>query len=113
MAANPKDRQFRLSDFRFVTELLAEAQTREDGARDRIAKKHGIQKSVITGRVGRIEKFLGTTLFSGPQRKSPTAAGRELATRGPQFLRMVEDFVAMIGDVDERERGEVRRLRHR
>ena len=90
----------RLSDLRFVIELIGEACAQEKGARDRVAAKYGVRKSVITDRVDRIEAFVGVALFAGPQRKTPTAAGRELAKRGPQFLALVADFVGMLRDTE-------------
>ncbi len=92
--------QFRLADMRFVIELLVEACAQEKGARERLATKYGIRKSVITDRVARIETFVGVPLFTGPQRRTPTGAGRALAHRGPQFLDMVTHFVGMLHDAE-------------
>jgi DNA-binding transcriptional LysR family regulator len=91
----------RLSDFRLATDLLIEAVDQEHGARDRIAERYGIRKSVISNQVERIELFFDVKLFTGPQRKTPTAAGRVLATHGPRLLKMVEDFGGMLRDAQD------------
>lgn len=100
MREDPACQRFRLADLRFVIELVVEACLQEKGARERVATRHGVRKSVITDRVARIETFVGLALFAGPQRKTPTAAGRELARRGPQFLDMVAAFVEMLHDAE-------------
>lgn len=88
----------RLKDLQLVTELLAEAVEREARARERIANRYGIQKSVITDAVGRIERFFGVEMFCGPQRKTPTAAGRQVARWGPRLLSEIEYFAEMLRD---------------
>lgn len=105
-AINPEPglKPLRLTDLRFVIELVIEAVEQEKGARDRIAERHGVRKSVITNRVDRIQAFLGLDLFTGPQRLTLTAAGCELAKRGPQFLIMMKDFVGMLHDAEAYER---------
>lgn len=45
----------RLTDLETTIELLVEANANVDGARDRIAARYAIQKSVITDRVKRTE----------------------------------------------------------
>lgn len=91
-----QSRDMRLKDLRLTTELLVEAVANERGARERIADRHGIQKSVITDRVGRIEQFFGIALFDGPQRKSPTNAGKMMARYGPRLLEEIGHFGAML-----------------
>lgn len=91
----------RLKDLQLAAELLAEAVKLEDGARERVATRHGIQKSVITDRVGRIERLFGVTLFTGPQRKTPTAAGRLMARYGPTLLEEIGHFGAILQDARE------------
>ncbi len=88
----------RLKDLKLTVELVSEVVTLEHGARDRVAARHGIQKSVITNRVRRIELFFGVDLFTGPQRKSPTAAGRKMARHGPTLIREIEELTAMLRD---------------
>lgn len=88
----------RLLDLRLTVEVLVEAASNVDGARDRVAARHGIQKSVITDRVGRIETFFGVALFGGSQRKDPTKAGRFMARYGPRLISEIEDFSQMIRD---------------
>lgn len=88
----------RLLDLRLTVELLVEANANVDGARDRVAAHHGIQKSVITDRVGRIEKFFDVALFGGTQRKELTKAGRFMARYGPRLIAEIEDFSQMIRD---------------
>ncbi|QDM24531.1 LysR family transcriptional regulator [Tardiphaga sp. vice154] len=82
----------RLTDFELTAELLSEAVRQEDGARDRVADRYGIHKSVITDRVRRMEVFFKVRLFQGPQRKTPTAAGLKMARYGPQLLEEVKHF---------------------
>lgn len=86
----------RLKDLQLTTELLAEAVANERGARERVARRHGIQKSVITDRVARIEQFFGVALLGGPQRKTPTAAGQMMARYGPRLLDEIGHFAAML-----------------
>lgn len=88
----------RLLDLRLTVELLVEATLTVDGARDRVAARHGIQKSVITDRVRRIENFFDVELFGGTQRKEPTKAGRFMARYGPRLISEIEDFSQMIRD---------------
>lgn len=93
-----KTASMRLKDLQLTAELLAEAVEQEDGARERIAKRHGIRKSVITGQIQRMEKSLGVALFTGPQRKTPTAAGRMMARHGPRLIEEIGHFGAMLRD---------------
>jgi DNA-binding transcriptional LysR family regulator len=86
----------RLKDLRLTAELLAEAVAQENGARERIAERHGIQKSVITDRVRRMEHFFGVSLFTGPQRKRPTEAGRLMAKYGPKLIEEIEHFAEIL-----------------
>ena len=88
----------RLIDLQLTTELLVEAVANEHGARERVAERHGIRKSVITDRVGRMEEFFGVALFTGPQRKSPTAAGRLMARYGPKLLDEIDHFAGILRD---------------
>ena len=88
----------RLTDLRLTVELLVDAGANQDGARDRVAKRNEIQKSVITDRVRRIESFFGVPLFGGPQRKELTKAGRFMARYGPRLISEIEDFSQMIRD---------------
>ena len=88
----------RLKDLQLTAELLAEAVAQENGARDRIAERYGIRKSVITDRVRRMERFFSVDLFTGPQRKTPTAAGRLMAKHGPKLIGEVERFVGILRD---------------
>jgi DNA-binding transcriptional LysR family regulator len=88
----------RLKDLHLTAELLAEAVAQENGARDRIAERYGIRKSVITDRVRRMERFFSVDLFTGPQRKTPTAAGRLMAKHGPKLIGEVERFVGILRD---------------
>jgi len=86
----------RLKDLHLTAELLAEVVAQESGARERIAKRHGIQKSVITDRVRRMERFFCVELFTGPQRKSPTEAGRLMAKYGPKLIEEIEHFAGIL-----------------
>lgn len=88
----------RLTDLRLTVELLVEADDNSDGARDRVAARKGIRKSVIADRVKRIENFFGVSLFDGPQRKGLTKAGRFMARYGPKLISEIEDFSQMIRD---------------
>jgi len=88
--------EMRLKDLQLTAELLVEAVANEHGARERIAERHGIHKSVITDRVGRMEQFFGVAFFTGPQRKSPTAAGKMMARYGPRLIEEIEHFGAML-----------------
>ncbi|MET3614757.1 uncharacterized protein (DUF433 family) [Rhizobium aquaticum] len=88
----------RFTDLTLTVDLLVEALENKDGARDRIAKRHGIQKSVITDRVRRIEAFFDAELFGGPQRKDLTEAGKFAAKYGPRLISEIEEFAAMIQD---------------
>jgi hypothetical protein len=88
----------RLTDLRLTVELLVDADERPDGARDRLAARKEIQKSVITDRVKRIENFFGVPLFGGPQRIELTKAGRFMARYGPRLISEIEDFSQMIRD---------------
>jgi DNA-binding transcriptional LysR family regulator len=92
----------RLKDLQLTSELLAEAVAQENGARERIAERYGIQKSVITNRVKRIEQFFGVNLFEGPQRKTPTSAGKWMAKYGPEIVTEIEQFAERLRDVSER-----------
>lgn len=91
----------RLTDLETTIELLVEANANVDGARDRVAGRYGIQKSVITDRVKRTEEFFGTPLFGGPQRKEPTEAGKLAGRYGPRLLDEIEYFAQMIRDEAE------------
>jgi DNA-binding transcriptional LysR family regulator len=93
----------RLADLQLTIELLNETAELEHGARDRVAARRGIQKSVITDRVARMEKFFGVALFTGPQRKSPSAAGRQMAKYGPMFLKQLELFGRILQEAEEDE----------
>ncbi len=95
MARDTQD-QLRLTDLSLTVDLMVEASTNTDGARDRIAARNGIQKSVITDRVKRIETFLGVQLFDGPQRKDLTKAGKFMARYGPRLISEIEDFTQLI-----------------
>lgn len=86
----------RLTDLETTIELLVEAHANVDGARDRVAARHSIQKSVITDRVKRTEEYFGADLFSGPQRKEPSRAGRFVALRGPQLLAEIQYFGELV-----------------
>ncbi|MDW9921185.1 LysR family transcriptional regulator [Sinorhizobium meliloti] len=88
----------RLTDLQLTVDLLVDASVNQDGARDRVAARNGIQKSVITDRVKRIENFFGVSLFGGPQRKEPTKAGHFMARYGPRLISEIEDFSQMIRD---------------
>ena len=92
---------FRLKDLRLTVELLVEAVGREDGARERVATRHGVQKSVLTDAVRRMEQFFRVSLFEGPQRKSPTSAGRKMAAYGPRVLDEFEIFSSMLLDASQ------------
>ncbi|WP_245443701.1 LysR family transcriptional regulator [Rhizobium phaseoli] len=81
-----------------TVELLVDASANQDGARDRVAARNGIHKSVITDRVKRIEKFFGVSLFGGPQRKEPTKAGIVMARYGPRLISEIEYFSEMVRD---------------
>jgi hypothetical protein len=91
----------RLKDLRLASELLAEAVKQENGARERIAERYCIQKSVITDRVKRMEQFFNVKLFTGAQRKTPTEAGKVMAVRGPQLMGVIELFTTMLRDASE------------
>ena len=93
----------RLVDLGLTVELCVEAAANEDGARDRVAAKYAIRKSVITNRVARIENFFRVKLFTGPQRKSPTAAGRMMAKYGPRLFDEIEHFAQILQDARERD----------
>ena len=93
----------RLKDLSLTAELLVAAVEQQDGARERIASKHGIRKSVITNRVARIEKFFGVALFTGPQRKTPTAAGRTMAKYGPSLIAEFDHFAEMLCRANSRD----------
>lgn len=99
--ANKAD--MRLKDLQLTSELLAEAVAQENGARERIAEKHRIQKSVITDRVRRIEQFFGVNLFEGPQRKTPTTAGKWMAKYGLEIVTEIEQFAERLREVSERD----------
>ncbi|WP_445491047.1 LysR family transcriptional regulator [Rhodopseudomonas sp. RCAM05734] len=91
----------RLKDFQLTAELLSEAVAQEDGARERVAERHGIQKSVITDRVRRMERFFEVKLFTGPQRKTPTAAGRKMARYGPRLIDEIGHFADILRDAQK------------
>lgn len=91
----------RLKDLQLTSELLAEAVAQENGARERIAERYGIQKSVITDRVRRMERFFGVDLFKGPQRKTPTKAGEQMAKYGPRLIEEIEHFAETLRDASE------------
>lgn len=93
----------RLKDLRLAAELLAEAVEQEDGARGRVAKRHDIHKSVITDGIARIERFFEVVLFSGPQRKTPTAAGKLMARYGPRLIEEIGDFAKILQNASERD----------
>lgn len=86
----------RLKDLQLTAELLSEAVKRENGARERVAERHGIRKSVITDRVRRMERFFGVDLFTGPQRKTPTEAGKLMAKYGPRLIEEIEHFAEIL-----------------
>lgn len=88
----------RLKDLQLTAELLLEAVQQENGARERVAERHGIRKSVITDRVSRMERFFGVDLFTGPQRKTPTEAGRLMAKYGPRLIEEIEHFAEILRD---------------
>ncbi|MGM4990521.1 LysR family transcriptional regulator [Tardiphaga sp. 841_E9_N1_2] len=91
----------RLKDLQLTAELLSEAVAHENGARERVAERHGIQKSVITDRVRRMERFFEVKLFTGPQRKTPTAAGRKMAQYGPKLMEEIGHFAAILREAHE------------
>ncbi|MBD8653656.1 LysR family transcriptional regulator [Rhizobium sp. CFBP 13726] len=91
----------RLTDLETTIELLVEANANVDGARDRIAARYAIQKSVITDRVKRTEEFFGAELFGGPQRKEPTRAGKFVARRGHQLLAEITFFGDLVREEAE------------
>lgn len=93
----------RLKDLELVAELLAEAVANEEGARDRVAVRHGIQKSVISDRVQRIERYFNVPLFTGPQRKTPSAAGELMARYGPKLIDEMHHFAEMLLNASERD----------
>jgi DNA-binding transcriptional LysR family regulator len=93
----------RLIDLQMTSDLLAEAVAQENGARERIAEKYEIQKSVITDRVRRMERFFGVALFKGPQRKTPTRAGEQMAKYGPRLIEEIEHFAETLRDASERD----------
>lgn len=86
----------RLTDLQTTIELLVEANVNIDGARDRVAARHSIQKSVITDRIKRTEEFFGARLFGGPQRKEPTKAGQFVGRRGQGLLDEIEFFAERV-----------------
>lgn len=86
----------RLTDLETTIELLVEAHANVDGARERVAIRNTIQKSVITDRVRRTEEFFAAALFGGPQRKTPTRAGKFVARRGPQLLAEIVYFGELV-----------------
>lgn len=88
----------RLTDLRLTVELLVEADAEPDGARDRVAARKDVRKSVITDRVNRIENFFDVSLFGGPQRKELTKAGHFMARYGPKLISEIEDFSQLIRD---------------
>lgn len=93
----------RLRDLCTTVEVLVEATALERGARERVADRCEIQKSVITDRVARMERFFGVALFMGPQRKTPTAAGKLMGRYGPKLLEEIDHFAGMLRDASERE----------
>ncbi|UCI29454.1 LysR family transcriptional regulator [Mesorhizobium sp. B4-1-4] len=93
----------RLIDLQTTAEVLAEAVANENGARERVAERRDIRKSVITDRVRRMEEFLGVGLFTGPQRKAPTAAGKMMARYGPKLIEEIDHFAGILRDASERE----------
>lgn len=103
MKSDETKADMRLKDLQLTSELLAEAVAQENGARERIAEKHGIQKSVITDRVRRIEQFFGVNLFEGPQRKTPTGAGKWMADYGPKIVIEIEEFAERLREASERD----------
>ncbi|BDA83998.1 hypothetical protein Sa4125_15400 [Aureimonas sp. SA4125] len=90
----------RLKDLQLGIELVIEALEQERGARDRIATRYGIQKSVITDCVHRIESYFGVNLFAGTARIAVTAAGRELAKRGPSVFDALEELEQGLRDAE-------------
>ena len=93
----------RLKDLQLTSELLAEAVAQENGARERIAERYGLQKSVITDRVRRMERLFGVDLFKGPQRKTPTRAGEQMAKYGPRLIEEIGHFAEMLRDAHEQD----------
>lgn len=93
----------RLTDLQTTIELLIEANVNIDGARDRLAARHSIQKSVITDRVKRTEEFLGAQLFGGPQRKEPTKAGKFVGRYGHRLLDEIEFFAERVREEAEQQ----------
>lgn len=93
---NSRTESMRLKDLALTIELLGEAVADPSGARDRVAARHGIRKSVITNRVARMEAYFGLQLFGGPQRKTPTPAGLKAAEYGPRLLRELDYFAEML-----------------
>jgi hypothetical protein len=91
----------RLKDLQLTAELLSEAVAQENGARERVAERRGIQKSVITDRVRRMERFFEVKLFTGPQHKTPTAAGRKMARYGPQLMEEIGHFAEILRNAQE------------
>ena len=98
-----KNDEMRLKDLRLATELLVEAVGQENGARERVAKRYGIQKSVITNRVQRIEEFFGVDFFKGAQRRTPTKAGEKMAKFGPKLIDAFEHCAVMLRRASERD----------
>jgi DNA-binding transcriptional LysR family regulator len=101
----------RLKDLLLTSELLAEAVAQENGARERIAQKYEIQKSVITDRVRRMEQFFNVELFTGAQRKTPTEAGKVMAEYGPQLIGVIEHFAEMLREASEQRRSSLEESR--
>lgn len=101
----------RLKDLLLTSELLAEAVKQENGARERIAERYDIQKSVITDRVRRMEQVFKVELFTGIQRKTPTEAGKVMAEYGPQLIGAIEHFAGMLRDASERRRSSLEESR--
>jgi DNA-binding transcriptional LysR family regulator len=86
----------RLVDLRTTVEVLTEAADREVGARRRVAERLGIEPSVVTDRVKRVEKSLEIELFEGKGRSKPSQVGRRMMKYGPRFISEYEDFVELI-----------------
>ena len=86
-----------------VTETLLTKAPR--GARIEIAKRRGINRSIVTDAIRRIESEMGVSLFE-PDSVTLTPSGQAMAEHGPQFIEAQRIFVKFVKTGRRRTRSE-------
>jgi len=100
-AADRKERSggvldLRLIDLYTTVAVLRETIVRPSGARRRVAAGMGLEPSVVTDRVKRVEKLLAVKLFDPVSPLELTRAGQQMADQGHELVgRFVQSVEAL------------------